>query len=147
MFDYNLRVLRDDEVDVVFFRCRLLRFALRHVAPHRSARRDLTSGHKIRDARHKAGHAAQTVVYFNACNASYWACDQPAPALASLCSGRAALRKASRSTSTTVFPSLRNSSASLSSEARIWSVDFALASCSTWPNTFLSASETFDQSC
>src|SRR5262249_49892992 len=57
--------------------------------------------------------------YFNACSASYSACDQPAPALGSLCSGTATLRKASRSTSTTVLPSLRNSSASLSSDARI----------------------------
>src|ERR1700751_4436550 len=95
------------------------------------------------DARHEAGHDAAT--YFNACSASYSACDQPAPALASLCSGNATLRNASRSTSTTVLPSLRNSSASLSSEARIWSVDFALACFSTSSNTFLSSSDSLDQ--
>src|SRR4029077_18825630 len=57
--------------------------------------------------------------YFSACNASYSARDQPAPALASLCSGIAALRNASRSTSTTVLPSLRSWSAIFCSEARI----------------------------
>src|SRR5215813_2444574 len=97
------------------------------------------------DARHEAGHDAAT--YFNACSASYSACDQPEPALGSLCNGNAALRNASRSTSTTVLPSLRNSSASLSSEARIWSDDFALASFSTSSKTFLSPSESFDQTC
>ena len=51
------------------------------------------------------------VGYFNACSASYSACDQPP--LPSLCSGSAAARNAARSTSTTVLPSLRNSSASL----------------------------------
>src|SRR5262249_22193670 len=66
-----------------------------------------------------------TLCYFNACSASYSAFDQPAPALASLCRGTAALRNASRSTSTTFLPSLRNSSASLSSDARIWSVERA----------------------
>src|SRR5262245_7785393 len=83
--------------------------------------------------------------YFSACSASYSAFDQPAPALASLCNGTAALRNASRSTSTTVLPSLRNSSASLSSDARIWSVDRALASFSTSSKTFLSASDSLGQ--
>src|SRR4249919_3882217 len=54
--------------------------------------------------------------YFKACSASYSAFDQPAPALASLCSGTAALRNASRSTSTTVLPSLRSWSAICCSE-------------------------------
>src|SRR5213076_3058431 len=69
--------------------------------------------------------------YFNACNSSYWACVQPAPAEASLCSGIAALRKASRSGSTTVLPSFLNSPARVFSEAAIASVAFEAACFST----------------
>src|SRR5437879_13677604 len=57
-----------------------------------------------RDTRQEPG-------YFSACSSSYWAWVQPAPAEASLCSGIAALRKASRSGSTTVLPSFLNSPA------------------------------------
>ena len=63
--------------------------------------------------------------YFSACSASYSAWLQPP--LPSLCSGRAAARKAARSTSTTFLPSFLNSSASFCSEARMASVALAAA--------------------
>src|SRR5260221_10771639 len=84
------------------------------------------------------------VRYYNACSASYSARDQPAPALASLCSGIAALRNASRSTWTTVLPSLRSSSAIFCSEVRISSDALDAACARTSSNTFLSAPESFD---
>src|SRR5262245_21617354 len=100
---------------------------------------------QVTPRRRAAGVTLCDVRYFSACSASYSAFVQPAPALASLCRGIAALRNASRSTSTTFLPSLRNSSASLSSDARIWSVERAFASFNTSSKTFLSASESLDQ--
>ena len=44
----------------------------------------------------KRGMTGFASAYFSTCSASYSACDQPAPALGSLCKGTATLRKASR---------------------------------------------------
>src|SRR5262245_3980685 len=98
---------------------------------------------RARGPRPRADRTSDNGVYCRACRASYSALLQPP--LPSLCSGRAAARKAARSTSTTLLPSLRNSSASFCSEARIWSLAFAAASTNTSLKAFLSGSESFDQ--
>src|SRR3954453_9685394 len=170
MLDNDFFVLRDDQVNVVFG-WRFQSGCCAHISPpsplpcpgraaacftllHRAG--TVPNAALCFDPGSAAHHAAKKrraalrpghENYFSACSASYSAWLQPAPADASLCSGIAALRNASRSTVTTVLPSLRSSSAIFCSEVRISSDALAAACLRTSSNTFLSSSDNLDQTC
>src|SRR5436305_12193156 len=145
MFDHDLFVARDDEVDV-FVRC----FGCGAHVPHSLILRSAAKAVRLEgwpDPGHGSRHVACATLlimrssYFIACSASYSALLQPP--LPSLCSGSAAARNASRSGTITVLPSFLNSSASFCSCSRICLVALSAACVSTSSNTFLSSSYSF----